>query len=76
MISSFFDGRVRIRSRALSDPATLESVTRLLEAQPGVRRIAANARTGSLLVEYDPQILSREKVQMAMETLSAHLGEE
>jgi hypothetical protein len=74
MIASFIDGRVRIRARALTGPETLRSLVRMIEVRPGVRRISANARTGSLLLEYDPDILSREDLLAAVNVLDAICG--
>ena len=47
--------RVRVRSGAFEeDHATLESIARWLSKQPGVRTVCTHARTGSVLVTYDP----------------------
>ncbi len=75
MICSFIDGRVRIRAAALKDPAKMALVESAVKEQPGVHTAVANLRTGSLLVEYDPQVISREMLTMAAQALEAQLGE-
>ncbi|MDR2745756.1 MAG: cation transporter, partial [Desulfovibrio sp.] len=60
MIASFFDGRVRIRADALKKPENLDMARSLVQARPGVLKVESNARTGSLLVHYDPAVITRE----------------
>ena len=59
-ITSFIDGRVRVRHPALRLEKNTFPLRELLGMLPGVRQIAINSRTGSLLLEYDPHQLSRE----------------
>ena len=59
-VTSFMDGRVRLRHSALKDAAQAEQVRTLLASTPGMRNVAVNSRTGSLLLEYDPAQISRE----------------
>lgn len=48
-------GRLRVRSRAFErDAALRESVARFAGEQTGVRAARAEAKTGSVLVSYDP----------------------
>ncbi len=75
MIASFFDGRVRIRHSALKDPANMRRVEEAIKAQNGVRSAAANLRTGGLLVEYDPALISRETLSIAAKALREQLEE-
>ena len=75
MITSFFDGRVRIRAHALRNPEKMALVENTIKAQDGVFSTVANLRTGSLLVEYDPQVISREMLDMAAQALQAQLEE-
>jgi hypothetical protein len=74
MIASFIDGRIRIRDRALTNPQTLLGLARMIESRPGVRRVSTNTRTGSLLLEYEPDVLSRESLLAAMHVLDAICG--
>ncbi len=73
MIASFIDGRVRLRSPALCSQDTLEEITGMLSAYAGVKKIETNARTGSLLVLYDPAAISREHLNMAVAMLESTL---
>ncbi len=75
MIASFYEGRVRIRTHALKNPATLSMVEQFVKGQEGVLDIAANSRTGSLLVHYDPSVISRECLSSALHVLEAQLAE-
>ena len=59
-ITSFIDGRVRVRHPALRVEENAAPLRELLGSLPGMRQVAINSRTGSLLLEYDPARLSRE----------------
>ena len=75
-IVSFVDGRVRLRHDALKNPefaAVAESAAGGLDGVTGVR---VNPVTGSLLVFYDPEKLSREHLAALAEQWSAFLPEE
>lgn len=61
-ITSFIDGRVRLRHELLRKPALAEQVQSMLPTIQGIRSVAVNTRTGSLLVEYDPAILGPEQL--------------
>ena len=74
MIASFIDGRVRLRTEALKNPETLSVVENAVKAREGVLSTRANPRTGSLLVEYDPERISREDLLVAAELLNKELG--
>jgi hypothetical protein len=76
MIASYIDGRIRLRARALTNPQTLLGLARMIESRPGVRRISTNARTGSLLLEYEPDVLSRAALLAAVTVLEASCGGE
>ena len=66
MMASFIDGRVRLRSPALRSEKVLEELKAGLSAYAGVHKMESNARTGSLLVFYDPAAISRERLDMAL----------
>lgn len=59
-ITSFMDGRLRLRHPVLKGAGQAEEVRELLSALPGMLRVTTNPRTGSLLIEYDPARISRE----------------
>jgi len=71
MMVSFIDGRVRLRSPALRSEKVLEELKGSLAAYAGVTKIESNARTGSLLVLYDPAAISRERLDMAVAWLES-----
>ena len=59
-ITSFVDGRVRLRHPSLKRAEDAELVRGFLASLPGILRVTVNSRTGSLLLEYDPDQISRE----------------
>ncbi|HJD97939.1 HMA2 domain-containing protein [Mailhella massiliensis] len=75
-ITSFIDGRVRLRHEALKDPSTADMVTALLGGVDGVESVRANPLTGSLLIFYDAEKLSRETLLELARQGAALLPEE
>ena len=65
MIASFFDGRVRLRGEALKDKEFMANVKTLVSSREGILEIRDNLRTGSLLVKYDPAVITREDLLAA-----------
>ena len=61
-ITSFVDGRVRLRHPALKDKATAELVCTVVGGVEGVTSVQANPLTGSLLIYYDAEKLTREQL--------------
>ena len=61
-ITSFVDGRVRLRHPALKDAATAELFCSVVGAVEGLSAVQSNPRTGSLLIFYDAEKLSREQL--------------
>ena len=61
-ITSFIDGRVRLRHPALKQGETADMAAAALGAVDGVTEVKVNSVTGSLLLFYDPEVLSREKL--------------
>mgnify|MGYP003261822130 CR=1 FL=1 len=59
-VTSFMDGRARLRHPALKNAEQGERVRSLLASMPGMLNVTVNSRTGSLLLEYDPARISRE----------------
>ena len=57
-IRSIAPGRIRVRHDALKDAELAERVRGFLETKEGVRSASVNPRTGSLLLEYDPEHLA------------------
>ena len=61
-------GRLRFRAEELKqDPAKLEALSGELAGVPGVRSATANRHTGSIIVFYDPQVLSPEAISAALQ---------
>ncbi len=73
MISSYIEGRVRIRADGLKNPEKLAMLESIVKQQNGVRKTVANPLTGSLLVEYDPKLVTGEMLAQAFELLRAEL---
>ncbi|MDR1488908.1 MAG: heavy-metal-associated domain-containing protein [Desulfovibrio sp.] len=69
MIASFIDGRIRIRAKALKDAAVMSLVTKAVGGREGILETRANLKTGSLLVRYDPAIVSPEELLAAARLL-------
>ena len=59
-IKSFIDGRIRVRHPALCHEKNIVPLHELLDHLPGMNKVTINSRTGSLLLEYDPSLISRE----------------
>jgi hypothetical protein len=55
-------GRLRVRAEAFQDAATVDAVRAALDAEPGITSVAHNARTGSILVEYEPGLAGAEGI--------------
>jgi hypothetical protein len=53
VIESFVEGRVRLRSSLLADPAFAERLKEALLKIDGVYKVEINPRTRGLLLEYD-----------------------
>jgi hypothetical protein len=69
MIASFIDGRIRIRTKALKDAALMSLVTKTVSGREGILETQANLKTGSLLVRYDPAVVSPEELLAAARML-------
>lgn len=72
-ITSFVDGRVRLRHPALKDAATAELVRSVVGEVAGITSAQVNPVTGSLLIYYDPEMLSREQLLELAEQAAAFL---
>lgn len=72
-ITSFVDGRVRLRHPALVNNKDIEKLREAALAVPGMRNVTVNNQTGSVLLEYDPAVLSREELLARGEKLAAYI---
>lgn len=59
-VTSFFDGRVRLRHPLLRQPGLEAQLQERIGPLPGIRSLNINPRSGSLLLEYDPQQIRKE----------------
>lgn len=59
---SFVDGRVRLRHPALKSAETSGMISAVVGGVDGVIEVRSNPVTGSLLIFYDTERLSREKL--------------
>jgi len=60
---SHFPGRLRVRAemfRVLPDVA--DAVAQRMREEPGVGRVESSARTGSLVIEYEPRVIQLPRV--------------
>ena len=65
-ITSCLEGRVRLRHPALREAATAGMLQPFLANLPGMRNVAINPRTGSLLLEYDSdQLRMQDLLELA-----------
>ena len=62
MIVSFVSGRIRLRFKELKDFATAEKAKARINESTGIRSVEINSLTGSILIEYDPKVLSTESL--------------
>lgn len=61
-ISSFYDGRCRIRHTALKNANTVANIEGMLSNIDGVIAVTTNPRVGSLLLEYDVDVLPTQSL--------------
>jgi len=62
VIVSFVPGRIRLRFRELKEIEAAESAKARIKETPGITKVDINRLTGSILIEYDPAVLSTEKL--------------
>lgn len=72
MITSYTRGRIRLRLDASSGVSIPELPK---EGLKGVKSLSVNPRTGSALLEYDPDILSVQTIAAVVETLDPAAAE-
>ena len=72
-VSSFTDGRVRIRHPALRRADTLQTVLGALKAMNGIQSVEGNVASGSLLILYDCATIPRERLMAVGEDWAFYL---
>jgi hypothetical protein len=65
-------GRVRIRATEGSFNSTIETISQYLQQQHGIKEIAANQQTGSLIVSYDENQLSLPQILAIFQQFGIH----
>ncbi len=59
-VKHFSDGRIRIRHKALHMAQVAETCVREIKQMAGVTSVEVNMVSGSVLILYDPGLLSRD----------------
>ena len=62
MIVSVVPGRVRLRLPELKNPSLAGELLPKIQGIPGVKAAEIKTLTGSLLIEYDPALISTERL--------------
>jgi copper chaperone CopZ len=62
MIVSYIHGRIRLRFKELPDPLIVGTAAARIKTVPGITTVEIKPTTGSLLIEFDPDILPPEKL--------------
>ena len=75
MITSFINGRVRLRDARFKDPEFAATAVALIKDYHGVTKVSANSNTGGLLIEYDPEKLDMEAACEALASFDPQAGE-
>lgn len=71
LIASSIPGRLRLRDRALRNPARLEDLRRTVARWRGVEVAEANPLAGSLLLRYDPARLPQARIEARIAQLAS-----
>lgn len=74
-VESFVPGRLRVRvPKELRNESSVYDLVSLVEGVSGLHRIDANAKTGGILIQYDPKLLDINQL-MAMGTAAGVIGD-
>lgn len=76
MIVSYIPGRVRLRSSALKDPENMQTILDMAKGFEGVISVTSSPATGSLLVLYDPEVISEDMLAQAAAAFAEQFPEE
>ena len=66
IISSFFEGRVRLKAPLFKNNDICNEISNILLATNGVENVIINNTTGSILIEYNPVKIPLLKIKKAM----------
>ncbi len=59
-VRSFIPGRVRVRHPALTKEAVAQEAKQRLESMDGISSVELNVQTGSALIQYNADVLSKD----------------
>ncbi|QQO08722.1 HMA2 domain-containing protein [Breznakiella homolactica] len=62
MVVSYSEGRIRLRFRELRNPLAAAAAEARIRAVQGVTKVAVKVLTGSILIEFDPEVLPLKKL--------------
>jgi hypothetical protein len=74
MIVSYIPGRIRLRFKELKDPLIGNIVRSRIRAIQGITQVEIKTTTGSILIEFDTDILPPEKLLETGQKELAKLG--
>lgn len=66
IVSSFFEGRVRLKASLLKNSEISRQITDMLTASKSIENITVNEITGSMLIEYSPSKIPLLKIKKSM----------
>lgn len=69
IVSSYFPGRIRLRGQIFKDPVLTKAAIEAVQGHEAIKNISWNEKTGSLLIEYDPEKLEVEKLKVLIPEL-------
>ena len=70
IVTSFFPGRIRLRCTILRDPEIATAAIIAIESVGFAGTFTHNPKTGSILVEYDPTQITKDKIEKLKPMLS------
>lgn len=71
MITSFFPGRIRLRSDIFKDAEISAAACRILKGSSAVKTVTENQVSGSLLIEYDTAQLPADRLSEVLPLLES-----
>lgn len=66
IVSSFFEGRVRLKASLFKNSEINSQLTNMLLSSNAVQNITVNEKTGSMLIEYSPSKIPLLKIKKAV----------
>lgn len=66
IVSSFFEGRVRLKAALFKNSEINIKLTNMLLSSNAVQNVTVNEKTGSMLIEYSPSKIPLLKIKKAV----------